>query len=424
MATRTFATLKSLISSKLGNVSGNLTQGAFLDGMNLALDDLRLRLDFPETERTAQLVPALFNDVTDYAVPSDMYGDDLINLFPFVDLPSTPRGLEMDRNSSVEFQRNLLDGRAGIKYTIEYNNGRRTLRVLGRLNSSAQSIRLANCDTFDQNGTWTADLVNSDTNSVATNQVTYFEGNGSVQFNVTAAQSAFNRSRIFNNNFTSTPFDTSGMSNPYAFFYANIPDITNVTNVQLIVGSDAGATPSTKANYYTFTATAGFDGSTLQSGKNLLGVARSSAVQTGVVDTASIQYLEFVINYTVAQTDMVGILLDGIYFRDGELYSAKYRSSNIVQAADLTKKAYFTLDDDTLLLNAEGEALYVQYAAGYLSPNVKDLATGQFLSALADQKVEEYKFRHPSSRRFMKKSWYYSGNDMNEAGNYNQSRRR
>lgn len=411
---RTFSVLKSLVSSKLGKIDGNLTTTDFQNGMNLALDDLRLELDFPETEKTALLEPALFFDVFNYAIPDDMYGDDLIDLRPFVELPAVPRNNEIDRNTSVEFERNILDTQARIKYTIEYNNGSRYLRVIGRNNPSAQNILLNSCDTFNENGTWTADLVNSDANSVSTDQVTYFQGNGSVRFNVTVGQSAFNLGTIYNNDFATTPFDVSGLTNAYAFFYVNIPDVTDITSLTLSYGSDAGATPSTKANYWTFTATSQFDGSPLQTGKNFLGVARSSAIQTGTVDETNIQYLEFNINYTGAQTNMVGVLLDGIYLRDGELYEIRYRSTQIVRSALGIKKEYFTLDDDTLLLNPEGEALFVQYTAGYLAPNVKDMATGQTLAALAQNTLEKYKFRHPSLRRLMKKNWYYGGRVPNE----------
>lgn len=403
---RTFSQLKSLVNSKLGQAAGTLTESDFLAGLNLALDDIRLKVDFPETEKTASLSPALFQDVTWYTVPSDMYGDDVIDLRPLVQLPYSPRDQNWNRNTATEFTRNQLDVRVKPKYSIEYNNGVRQLRILANPNSTAKNYLLNNCDTYNGNGTWTADTTNSDANSVSTDTVNYFEGSGATKFNVTVAQSVNNRATVYNPDMAVV--DISGLTNAYIFFWVYIPDVTNVTNVQIVYGSDASSTPATKANYYTFTATTQFDGTALVTGGNFIGLARSAATQTGTVDNTAVRYLEVVLNYGVAQTNMTGVSIDGIYFRDGELYEIRYRTQNIVQAAGGgTKKQYFTLDDDVLLLNAEGETVFVQYAAGYLAPNVKDLATGMPLLQMANQIITEYKERHPSLRRVAQRNWYF-----------------
>lgn len=404
---RTSSQIKALINSKLGKAAGTISSSDFLAGMNLSLDALRLRVDFAETAKTANLSPASFTDVSVYAIPSDMLGDDILDIRPLVDIPSEVRNQNWDRNSNAEFTRNLLDERATPKYNIEYNNGSRTLRLLDTLSAQVKNTQLHSCDTYDGNGTWTADATTSDANTVATDSVNYFEGSGSVSFNATVAQSVNNKATIYNPGFATV--DASNQSNsPYLFFYAYIPDVTYVTSLTFVYGSDTAATPATKANYYSFTATTQFDGSALQTGKNLIGVPRSGATQTGTVVNTTIKYLEFTVNYSASQANTTGFRLDGIYLRDGQLFEVRYRTQNIVQATGGgTKKQYFTLDDDVLLLNAEGEVLYIEFTAGYLAPNVKSPTSGQTLGEQADMSLARYSLYHPSDRKLMKRNWYY-----------------
>lgn len=401
---RTKSQIKSAINSLLGKSAGTVSTTDFDAGMNLALDALQLEVDFPEGRKTALLSPAAFEDVTVYACPSDLRDDGIIDFRPFQEI-GVYRDQEWQRNTVNEFDRNLLDERSRPRFAIEHNNGTRKLRLLTNLSSSAKSILLHNCNSYNGNGTWTADTTNSDALAVSTDTVNFVEGSGAVSFNVDVSQSGNNRATIYNADLASV--DVSGLSsNPYLFLWVYIPDVTYVTSVSGIYGSDSSATPSTKANYYTFTATTQFGGTALVSGKNLIGVALSSATETGSVTEATIRYVEVILNYSASQTDMTGVKVDGIFLRDPEFFEIRYPTYNIVQAAGGTKKQYFTADDDTLLLNADGEVLYVNYTAGYLAPNVKSLGTGKTLGERAREMVALYKNRYPSERRLVQRNWY------------------
>ena len=404
---RTYSTLQSLVDSKLGGATGTLTASTFMAGLNATLDYLKSQIDFPEAEKTATLSPALFTDVMLYTAPSDLYGDSILDIRPLVEIPNYSIKNDNQRTTPTEFSNNYLGDRVNRKWAIEYNAGTKNLRIFDNLAGRTINTLLNNCDTYNGDGTWTADTTNSDANTVSTDDVNYFEGSGSVKFNITVGQSVNNRAVIYNPSMNTK--DISQMNSPYLFFYVYLPSVTNFTSVTMYVGSDASSTPSTKANYYTFTATTQFDGSALVAGRNLIGVAKSSATSTGTPDDDSLVYLELRLNYTGSYTSQTDVRLDGIYMREGELYEVRYFSNYLVSSVSGTLKQYFTADDDYLILNPDGEMLFVDTAAGYLAPNTNDYQAAKMFGDIAMRSLMQYKSRYPQERKLLMRNWYGSG---------------
>lgn len=402
---RTYSQLYAATNSKLQKAGGTITTSDFLAGVNLALDGLLLEIEPPELQRTQALSPALFKDVVLYTPPTDLQGDSIIDIRPLVEIPNRSINNNWEKNTTVEFEANLIGDKVPQKWTIEYNNGQRYLRVLSDVNGLTQNVQVDSCDSYNGNGTWTADAT-TDALNVATNTVNYFEGSGSVSFDVSVAQSANNYATIYNPSIAT--LDISGLTSPYLFFYVYIPNVTYVSSISFVLGSDTGATPSTKANYKTFTATTQFDGSAFVSGRNLIGIAYSAGVDTGTFVNTTLKYEELKVTYSASQADMSGVLLDGVYLREGMLYEIRYLSQNAVVSASGTRKQYFTADDDTLAFNAEGELTFVEYVSGYLAPNVKDVQTGELYGNRAARYIAQYNFRYPKQRRVTKRNWYFS----------------
>lgn len=403
---RSYSVYKRLITNRLGKAAGVITDGALMEALNGTLDDLRNYVDFPEAKKTALLSPALFKDVTAYTPPTDLYADRIIAMRPFTDLPSVRREIGIEMNTGTEFDRNLRWEQWVGKFAIEYNQGVKTLRLLGRTISTAKNILLHNCDTYNGDGTWTADTSGSDATNVQTNSVTFMEGSGSVSFDVDVSQSGQNFARIYNPSINIK--DISAATQPYLFVYVNIPTVTYVTSVDVIYGSDTGATPSTKANYRTFNATTQFGGAAFVSGKNVIGIPLSSSTQTGTVDTDSISYLEFKLNYSASQADMSSVLIDGIYLRDGELAELQYYTNAVVQSSGGTNKQYFTATDDVTIFQPDTEILFVDWASQRLAPDAKMLGSTRTMRELGAETLRTYIINHPREIRKVKKNWYYT----------------
>lgn len=403
---RSYSVYKRMISDRLGKAAGVITDASLLEALNGTLDDLRNYVDFPEAKKTALLSPALFSDVTVYTPPSDLYTDRIIAMRPFTDLPAVRRDISLERNTGTEFDRNLRWEQWKGKFAIEYNQGVKTLRLLGRPNSKAQNVLIHACEGYNTDGTWVADTSGSDATNVASNQITFMEGAASVSFDVDVSQSVQNFARIYVPDMNVK--DVSLVTQGYLFVYVNIPTATYVTSIDIIYGSDTGATPGTKANYYTFNATTQFGGAAFVSGKNLIGVPLSLATQTGTVTTTALRYVEAKLNYSASQADMSGVIIDGIYLRDGELSELQYYTQNVVQAATGTYKQYFTLTDDVTIFQPDTEMLFIDWAAQRLAPNAKMLGSTKTMRDLAADTLKMYMANHPHEIPKVKKNWYYT----------------
>jgi len=401
---RTLSQIRAAINSKLQKAGMTLGTSDFNAGINLALDSLRMEIDIPQSKRTSLLNPYIFPGVTDgYEVPTDLYGDSITELLPVVEQPSGLYDAALDRLTETEFDRNTLWTSAEGNYTINYERGVRTLKFLGRFAGSVVNTSLNTCDTYDGNGTWTS---YDDATNVHTDTTLFYTGSGSVAFDVDVSASVSDKATIYNADLN--PLDISDVNQPYVFAYVYIPSITNLTSIEIVIGSDAVVTPATKANYKTYTATTQFNGQALQVGRNLIGIAESTAVSTGTPDFTAVQYLEVSANYSVAYTDQVNFRVDGIYYRQGQAFKVRYYSSQVVLASDgTTYKDYFTADDDVLILGPEAEKLFIDYATGYLCPNVKEETNGKTFADIAMVSLQSFALRYPSERRATKKNVYY-----------------
>lgn len=380
---RTRSTIVSLVHSKLAQSSVSLSETNINNTMNLALDRLLLDVDFPETEKTSSLTP-IFDRVTSYAPPSDMKGDSILGIRPY---PSGDRTVDLSlrRVQTERFDQNYFwDGTSGV-YAIEYNHGTKILRLQPKF-ASATNYTLHNCNAYDNNGTWTA---GAGAGSVATDDGVFVQGSGSVKWTASA-----NTTVVNNSTFTAVDISDSAVGKSYVFCDLYLPSTT--TSVTIKWGSDS-------SNYFSNSATTQFVGSAFTDGWNTIGVAYEGATETGTVDTDNIDFVEISITGTGFSGEVFRV--DDVALRDGDLYEIKYYTKNAVSSNAGTKQQYFTADDDYLICNEEGEAVFVDYLAAYLAPNAKE-PNGQTFMQIAQDAIRKYNARYPSKRKITSRQYY------------------
>lgn len=388
---RTKAQMLAIINSKLKQVSGNITASNLDLALNMALDSFLLEVDVPESEKTSALTP-VFDGVNTYTPPSDMRGDAILGIRPYVGSEQRVN-TSLDRNQTAEFDRNLLWEDAEGKYAIEYNQGTKILRLSPRFDT-ARNFILHNCDSYNGNGTWTA---SDDANTVTTDTGLYTQGSGSVAFNITASAGT----ATLTNDPLSTSVDISAANRTKSYVFADLylPSSTAFTSLQLRFGSSSSA-------YYQSSVTAQFTGSAFKQGWNLLGFNWNTATTTGSPSTSAIDYLRFQMAYLVAIGNQTGIHLDNLVLRDGDLYEIKYYTKNVILDDDgSTYKSAFNEDADTLIFNEEGEAVFLEYAAAYIAPNAL-APSGQTFAQNAQNLIAKYRSRYPSKRKKTVRNWY------------------
>ncbi|GAG12889.1 unnamed protein product, partial [marine sediment metagenome] len=165
---RTIANLETDLSRKLHGTNINFVEdkfGLYDEAARAVSEDI----DFYETKRFAQIDNAIYTDVTDYSLPTDLKGNKIIDLRPQVnrnlaDFPQQTYSAEFDRRK--EFQR----------FTIKDNSGVRTLRY----NSGVGNQNLIhNADSLTENGTWTT---GDDGTNLTLDTLNYVAGNASLNF--------------------------------------------------------------------------------------------------------------------------------------------------------------------------------------------------------------------------------------------------
>ena len=388
-STRTLGTIKNIINSKLQQVGGALSDGNFTAGLNMALDAFCLDVDPIEAEKTSALTP-IFDGVNTYAPPSDMRGDAILGIRPYVGT-DTMVDTRLARNQTAEFDRNLFWEDAEGKYAVEYNQGSKILRLLPHFDSATNFV-LNTCDSYNGNGTFTA---SDDANTVATDTALFVQGDGSVSFNITASAGT---ATLTNSTMTQVDVSSAVRGRSYLFMDLYLPSSVAYTGLQARFGSDS-------SNYYQNSVTTQFTGASFVQGWNLIGWSWNGASTTGTPVNTAWDYFRLQMSYLVAIGNQTGVRVDNLVLRDGDLYEIKYYTKNIVSTNAGAYQQYFVNEDDYLILNEEGEAAFIDFATGYLAPNVMS-ANGQTFAQIGQNAIVRYKSRYPSKRKKTVRNWY------------------
>lgn len=199
------------------------------------------RIDLQETRRRALLPNAVYDQVYDYALPSDF---------------KAPIGLNKQTN-------NIYNGDQSRTYSNQFNNQKKDNSFAVVWEDMTQFLRFAKylktpltidkADSLTENGTWSV------------------SGNG-----------------------TNLELDTNNYMSGIGALKCDVSSPGSVVNVIMKLGNDS-------SNYYSKTITAGhFEA--FQTGWNLCRFDLSDAVETGTVDMANIDYITITVTYNTDQT--------------------------------------------------------------------------------------------------------------------------
>ena len=299
-----------------------------------AARQLLLDIDPQETKRITQFTNPIFNQVYNYAVPSDLKGNRIIDIRP--QTPRTPQDVYLqiynqyfDRIKAYALQGN---------FTIQFNNFSKTIRIDAPQLPPGTTID--DGSSITNNGTWAA---TSSASNLTVDEINYVAGGGSLQFDLAAAGSTG-----YIENSTLTAVDLSDYTSQGTLFaWVYFPTASVFTNVILRWGNDT-------SNYWSLTATTQADGTAFQNGWNLLSFSWASATQTGTVDETAIDYLR--VTYTYDGTAQTGVQFNGVVCRLGTILEIEYYSKYLFRDSS-TGAFQETITADTNYINLDTESL-------------------------------------------------------------------
>lgn len=319
------------------------------------------------------------NVLSDILMSSDLrrLEGENVQSFPFVDGRQMTEILSQGTNTTA--------------YAIERHDGKAYLVI----NKEAKypTIVVSQFSTLTDGGTWTLDTITSDANTLVLDTVNYSQGNSSLMFNATVAQSGNNRASIYATDINSLDFSqVRGVSSGLIEIY--IPDITYFSSVTMSWGTDI-------SNYYSSTKTTSLSGVWVN-GWNTVSIPwTDTTTQVGSVNSSSINYIRIDLNYTASQVDTTGFRIDYLRFSRNEPLVLFYLSLNVGKDTSGNPISVFSAGTDTPYFSGQYDiAKYFvgHYAAGILMQDNRLLQESQEQFKMAAERLRELNLILPSAR--------------------------
>lgn len=342
------------------------------------------KIDPLGTQRRVNMPDTLYDDVFDYALPSDF--KEIIDLRP-----------QVNRKDSDNFTGRFSE-HFDLKKEIENDmiqilseEAVRKIRIKKDIFPSPVVINAMN-DLTD-NGSWGAFGTST---GVAQDTIFKISGSGSIRFNAVATGDGIQNSTMSEVDL----IDHDEVSR--LFYWVYLPDASLATSMGLLWGNDL------TTNFWTgVVATSQFDGTAFRNGWNLVGFAWEDATESGTVDPEKIDSIRMIYNGTAQNNIRIDALTSSI----GEIFEIVYYSKFLWRTAANVFIEKPTAADDIVNLDEDAYNIYINelgfLASQQLQGEDSSFDTTFFEKELYGTKVrgknkpglyEIYNKRHPSER--------------------------
>lgn len=385
----TRANLKTRINAGIQGKIGMLISDE--DLMNDAVREVNNDIDLRSAKREAELSPKLFDGIYDFAAPSDLDANKII------DLPAQVKreGQEFFLITPEEFDRKKenLDG----FIAIDDYNGSRILKIA--LNVDDDTITVSEFDSITSGGgTWSAF---GDGTNIRKDGDNYVKGSASLKWDIDSAGGT--TAGVQNTALNSFDIATDYLGgNSSAFVYVYLTDKTNVTNFILRLGSSS-------SNYSSKTVTAQHDGTAFVDGWNLLRFDLTSLTETGTPVNTAIDYAAIYMTKDAAKVSETDYRCDWLVIKKGEIYKIKYYTKYGWQTSAGAYQENSSDDGDLLVADKDEFNLIVTKGRELAAREVNEFETAAVYENQYDKKKKVYILRNPSEAKIMTSEYYNYG---------------
>lgn len=335
----TFPTVGQLKDSVAGLLTGtNLNNVQSLDeAIERAARTLVQQANVPEA--SGRQIYNIYNGVYDYLAPDTIFGGAITD-FRIQGNSRNPYTGYAYKKPIALFDRTKAIIPNGVSVTFEYNKGTPMVRV-----SETRAQTRAIFDTMSAKTGW---AVGGSASGLALDANVYYESPGSLRFNLTGASSGYIEKTIVPD-IDASDYRGVGM----VFLAVRTPDVTDLTNIILHIGSDS-------SNYDSVTATEAFLGAFQVDDWFLVAFDLSTAISTGTPDYSNLDYARLTFTHAASITNIrVGELFLGL----STPYEMLFQSPAIFMAAGQNPSKTITNDDDSIILNDAAYTIFEYEAA-------------------------------------------------------------
>ncbi len=242
------------------------------------------------------------------------------------------------RKSPRELSEEIAQKVKEPSWAIERRDGNSYLVV--NVDAKNPSILISNFESLtDGGGTWEV-AASSDTINLEVDYSEKREGSASLSFDADVSVSGNNTIGIRNTSVSSKDF-TKYKSNSSFIFDLYIPDVTEITSVELEWGSSS-------SNFWFSTVTTAMDGNAFVNGWNVIKIDWKDATSfSGTPDKTDCSYFAINVNYSASQTDSAGFRVDNLRVSKPEKLIFHYISWNVGQVSSSNDTAITAFTADT-----------------------------------------------------------------------------
>jgi len=373
-------------------ISGTLTPTDLNIVINRAVRDVLADADIRSCIRRAALSPNLFDEIYQYAAPTDLKGDKIIDVKPQV---NRYRNDYWRKTTVEEFDRYKQDLRTDeIGDPLRTNQNRWNGECLMAVQDSDivkkillsrpiddQSVGL---DTLSSVGSWVAF---GDGENLTSDSSNYVKGSASVNWDISSAGGT--TAGIQNSAISSTDI-SAYLSEGSIFVWAYLSSKTNVTNFIVRLGSSSGA-------YNSITITTNNEGTAFVDGWNLLRFDLINKSVTGSPTNTAITYVALYMTKAAGKVSETDYRFNWLVLKKGEHFDLVYYSKYGWQNVAGTYIENSTIDTD--YVNADTDEIrLIENAARALgelhirssAATIKDARDSYQVS------LDKYKMQYPS----------------------------
>lgn len=385
MPTYTYNKIYAKLNGRLHDKILNLADPR--ETINSAVNFVTGDIDLRSCKRKAAASPNIFDDVYDYACPSDLKGTAIIDVIPQVNRPIDS---ELELTTEEQFDRTKTMNKLMVAFSDD--SFMRKIRI--SMNVDDDSFTIAELDSLSSGGgTW---ALFGDAENVAVDGDDYVRGSGSIKWDISSAGGT--TAGIQNS--TLDEFDiTDYLSAGSIFVFAKITSTTNLTNYILRVGNDS-------SNYYTKTVTADHAGNAFHVGWNLLRFDLQSATQTGTVAPTTCDYVAVYMTKDGAKISETDYKFDWIVMKRGQIHEVLYYSKYAWQTAAGVWIENSTVDGDYINVDTEELELIMTKATEMGAQELRDYEDeDRQIKKYAGLKAD-YLIKHPSEAKLLTNQYY------------------
>ncbi len=343
MADYTVLDVKSDLSGMLKGTTSDKIPG-ILSILKRAGRQLLLDIDPDESRRTMEITNALYDQVFDYPLPSDVKGDRVIDIRPYVN-----RDWKFQQRNAESFD---FDKEA-TTFVVEYNSGVKSIRISAPITAPRTIDQFT---SLTDGGTW---AVGDDATNLTLDTLNFVQGSSSINFDM----SGVGTTAFVEKTYTTTIDMSADEDISALFLYVYFPDSSAITNVNLRWGDSATV-------YWNRTVTQAQDGA-FHNGWNLLRFDWNGATQTGSPTSSAFKYARITITYDgTAETD---IRLDNLVSTRGKIFEIEYYSKFLYTTTAGVYQEDPLNDSDIVKLDTDSYNIYLNKVAEFACQTVQKL---------------------------------------------------